>query len=91
MLIMSAMSPKISLPASGGSLDLFARLNLDGFAGCRIATHARRAFTHLEDAETAGSEICKPSARQSTHIIFNARRKRPENKSREATRGIGLS
>src|SRR5262249_8556204 len=37
----------------GAERDLLARLDLNRFAGRRIASHARRALAHLQDAEPA--------------------------------------
>jgi hypothetical protein len=36
--------------------DLFARFDLDDFAGCRIATHARCSFPDLQDAEARNAD-----------------------------------
>src|SRR5262245_57188899 len=35
----------------GTECDLLAGLDFDGFAGCRIAAHARRPFADLQDAQ----------------------------------------
>src|SRR5580704_4596825 len=40
----------------GAEGDLFAGLDLDGFAGGRIAAHARGAFADLQDAEPADAD-----------------------------------
>jgi hypothetical protein len=50
--------------------NLLAGLHLDGFAGCRVATHPCRALAHLQDAEarvaddlpTSTGSIATPSA-----------------------------
>src|SRR5664279_1878053 len=40
----------------GAEGDLFARLDLDRFAGGRVAAHARGALAHLKDAEAADAD-----------------------------------
>src|SRR5258708_39806868 len=40
----------------GAEGDLLAGLDLDGFAGGRIAAHARGALAHLQDAEPADAD-----------------------------------
>src|ERR1051325_6393008 len=41
----------------GAEGDLLARLDLDRFAGRRVAAHARRALPHLEDAEARDADF----------------------------------
>src|SRR5271155_2618019 len=40
----------------GAESDFFAGLDLDGFAGGRVTTHARGAFPHLQDPEAANAD-----------------------------------
>src|ERR1700690_4299634 len=51
-----AASDRLFQVLRGAEGDLLARLDLDGFAGGRVAAHARGALAHLKDAEAADAD-----------------------------------